>query len=70
MTKTEIKDLAHSILLDGMLNRAGYAMEGSFGEGLTQEEMIATTQEMRKQICRAMKLFGYEDIKPEEIVLG
>ena len=69
-TKTEIKDLAQEILLDGMVQRAGYAMESSFGDGLTEEEKFATEQECKKQIVRAMKLFGYEDIKQEEIVLG
>ena len=69
-TKTEIKDLAQEILLDGMLQRAVYAMERSFGDGLTEEEKFATEQECKKQIVRAMKLFGYEDIKQEEIVLG
>ena len=69
MTKTEIKHLAQEILLDGMLSRAGYAMESYFGDGLTEEEKFATEQECKKQIVRAMKLFGYEDIKPEKLIL-
>ena len=47
MTKTEIKEMAQDILLDGMTAHAGYVFEGERAEGLTEEEMVLITQVMK-----------------------
>lgn len=69
MTKTEIKEMAQDILLDGMSAHAGYVFEGERAEGLTEEEMVLITQVMKEQIVRVTKFFNLETTV-EEVILG
>lgn len=60
-SRTEIKEKAQELLMDGIGNVLGYWAEKDLAEadalGITEEELTA---ELRKQADRVAKMFGYE----------
>ncbi|MGI5347012.1 hypothetical protein ACQEU8_02315 [Streptomyces sp. CA-250714] len=59
-TRTELKQMAQDVLMQGIANQLGYYDPNDYGESMTDAERDEFREIMQREADRVAKLFGYE----------
>jgi hypothetical protein len=60
-TKTELKEIAQEIIMDGIAKTLGYTDPTDSGYPMTGDELETFRAIMKREADRVAKLFGYEE---------